>query len=527
MCVGCLHQRVKAGMKAPQNTIVYSPATAARCTRVGRIYKIDKMAMNAEGGYPVSMRACGSVRLMALLAAVLGMFAGCGKKDDDRTEVVFWHTQSGKRQELLEKVVQGFNNSDASLGKYRVVPQYAGEYSQAYRKLVVNIRAHKPPALAVAYESMVSLYASANLVVDISDYLNHPEYGLTPESQADIFPEFLQAARFKEFDNRMLTFPFTKSILMMYYNKGMLAQAGYDHPPETWNEFLQACRAVKEQTGKIPYALSLDPSTIDAMVYSFGGELLNESETDALFDQAPARKVFSLLRQLADEELCYRVEDGSYEDRVAFINDRVAFFIRSSTSRPAVSQSVESFKREGKPYPDWNLTIIPHAEGCDPVTVLFGANICMFKTSPEVQRGAWEFIKYFVSTDVTAYWATESGYLPVRKSALETDLLQEYLAESPEALEPLQALEHARPEPSIQGWQEVRNHIFDAERMAVSGDEPIDQITAKLDRNADRILAEIHAGAELVVPLWFNVLFVLSLAAVIVAAWRMRRHIST
>jgi len=30
MCVVCLHQRVKAGMKAPQDTIVYSPATAAR-----------------------------------------------------------------------------------------------------------------------------------------------------------------------------------------------------------------------------------------------------------------------------------------------------------------------------------------------------------------------------------------------------------------------------------------------------------------------------------------------------------------
>gem|GEM_PF-4876486 len=34
MWAGCLHQRVKAGMKAPQNTIVYSPATAAHYTRM-------------------------------------------------------------------------------------------------------------------------------------------------------------------------------------------------------------------------------------------------------------------------------------------------------------------------------------------------------------------------------------------------------------------------------------------------------------------------------------------------------------
>ena len=32
MWAGCLHQRVKGGMKAPQNTIVYSLASAAHCT---------------------------------------------------------------------------------------------------------------------------------------------------------------------------------------------------------------------------------------------------------------------------------------------------------------------------------------------------------------------------------------------------------------------------------------------------------------------------------------------------------------
>jgi len=463
---------------------------------------------------------------LLLFLVALPVCVGCGRKHDDRTIVSFWHTQSGPRKDLLEKVAENFNNSDASMGKYRVVPQYVGTYTQMYRKLGVNIRARKLPALAVAYESMVSRYNRANIVVDIEPYLNHPEYGLSAESQADIFPEFLRAGRFRQFNNQMLTFPFTKSVLMMYYNKGLLAEVGYDAPPQTWDEFVEMCRAVKRQTGKTPYALSVDPSTIDAMVYSFCGDVVNETETEALFDLQPSRQVFSLLRLLAEEGLCYRIEDGSYEDRVSLAHGRVAFFIRSSTSRPFLAQTVEGLRKEGRPHADWDLTIIPHAEGCEPVTVLFGANICMFKTSPEVQRGAWEFIKYFISTEVTAEWAAKSGYLPVRRSALKTDILQKYFAAAPRALEPLRALEHARAEPSLEGWQEIRNYIFDAECAAVSDDTPVDEIVETLDKKADRVLEEIHAGADLAVPLWFNVLFVITLAAVAVAAWRMRRHIS-
>jgi len=454
---------------------------------------------------------------------VVLLAAGCGKKDD-RTVVTFWHTQRGKNQEALNKIIGDFNGSRS---RYRVVPQYVGGYDQIYRKMVVNIRANKPPALCVAYESMVAKYHQARAVVDLDQYLNHPEYGLSEESQADIFPQFIKANRFKHYGNKLLSFPFTKSILMMYYNKGLLEKLGFEPPPKTWEEFLQMCRAVRDRAdGKRGYAISIDASTIDAMVYSFCGRVVDEQETRTFFNTPPAPEVFELLSTMINEGSAYMILKGSNDDRIDIASDRAAFIIRSSTTRPYLGMQVDDLKKEGKPYADWSLSIIPHAEGCEPVTVMFGANICMLKTTPEVQRGAWEFIKYFASTEVTAEWATKSGYLPVRKSALKTDTLRRFFAKYPRALEPLKALPYAVNEPTVEGWQEVRQYIEDAERAVLSRKESVDAAVAGLTEKSNRLLEDLRAGTGLQAPAYFRYLVIGVICVVAAVIWRLRRHLA-
>ena len=71
------------------------------------------------------------------------------------------------------------------------------------------------------------------------------ETGFTQEELADIFPQFIKANRFRQYNNKLLSFPFTKSVLMMYYNKGLLKDIGYDRRPETWSEFVEMCRTVR------------------------------------------------------------------------------------------------------------------------------------------------------------------------------------------------------------------------------------------------------------------------------------------
>ena len=455
-----------------------------------------------------------------LFSALAVLFcASCAKPSDSRTVVSFWHTQSGPKAEALRKIVDDFNNSQ---DRYRVVEQYVGTYDTIFRKMVVNIRAGNPPALAVAYESMVAKYHEAGAVVDLDEYLTHPDCGLSKESLADIYPAFIESNRFRHYGNKLLSFPFTKSVLMMYYNRALLEKLGFDGPPRTWDEFAAACKAVKDSGEARGYAISIDPSTIDAMVYSFGGDVLNEDETGTAFESPASRQVFDLLGMLVREGLGYMIMDNSYNDRDDLAMGRAAFFIRSSTSAPIVAKQTADLRAAGRPAAQWDLDIIPHGEGYRPVTVMFGANVCMLKTSPDVQRGAWEFIKYFTSRDVTADWAMKSGYLPVRKSAVEVPVLRDFLSSQPWARKPLDALAYSRSEPVIDGWQEIRMYIDDAERAVLTGGDTSAALS-RLSADSNRLLAELNQGTELHVPAYFSYLFLVFIGGLGAAVWRLRK----
>src|SRR5690606_8918500 len=124
------------------------------------------------------------------------------------------------------------------------------------------------------------------------------------------------------------------------------------------------------------YALHVDPSTIDGMIFSMGGDLVDGNKT--LFDQPPSIKTFELIETLAKEKLCYQITPQTFDDEAAFAQGKIAFMLRTSSSRVSVLRLMEG-KTEG-----WGIAPIPQADPNDPHTVLFGANVCIFSV-PEAQ----------------------------------------------------------------------------------------------------------------------------------------------
>ncbi len=393
--------------------------------------------------------------------------------------LVFWHTQAQSNARLLQEIVDEYN---AGSPPAPVELRYAGNYTTLFQKVRAAIPTGKLPELVVAYESMVAEYIESDAVVPLDDYINDPEIGLSKESLADIFPRILENNRYPAYGDKYYTFPFTKSVLMMYYNADMLEQAGFDRPPETWKEFKEQCLAVKDKLGKKGYALSVDASTVDAMVMSFGGRVLSSDRRRALFDRPAGVAAFRLIYDLARSGAAYQIDRASYGDRKDFSSGNCAFMIRSSTTRPYVEGDIKGRF-------NWDMAIIPHAQGEEPVTVLFGANVAVMKTPPQRQRAAWQFVKYFCSKHATAKWATGTGYLPVRKSAAQTDRVKAFFAQAPRNIRAFDALPHARTEPGVLGWQAVRTQIELAESRAVGGRTLPEKIANELNKKANAALA--------------------------------------
>ena len=74
---------------------------------------------------------------------------------------------------------------------------------------------------------------------------------------------------------------------------------------------------------------------------------------------------------------------------------------------------------------------VPHFEGKNKAVIQQGASLFVTTdVSAEAQYAAYEFIKFATNTENTAKFATATGYLPVRKSAQDSTLVQEVLADS-------------------------------------------------------------------------------------------------
>ncbi len=418
---------------------------------------------------------------LPVMASMLLAVSGCSRQEPAAggrpAPLVFWHTQAQENLDLLQDLVDAYNAGDPPLP---VELHYAGNYTTLFQKVRAAVPANRQPDLVVAYESMVAEYIELDAIMALDAYIHDQGVGLSGASLDDIMPGILENNRYPAYGNRYYTFPFTKSVLMLYYNADLLAQAGFEKPPETWTEFKEQCLAVTG-LGKKGYAVSVDASTVNAMIMSFGGSLLNEDRTRACFDAPAAVRTFALIQDLVKTGAAYQVDRESYGDRKDFAAGECAFMIRSSTTRPYLDADIrDRFK--------WDMAILPHAEGVPPVTVLFGANVAVMKTTPERQRAAWQFVRYFASTEVTAQWATGTGYLPVRRSAAETPAVQTFFAQHPRNRRAFDALPSARPEPGANGWQAIRSFIELAESRAIGGRNTPEEIAADLTEKANAAL---------------------------------------
>lgn len=409
--------------------------------------------------------------------------AGCsggpgGFQPVSQDTAVFWDRQTTETGALLREIAGDFNTTREG-PPLRI--ERAGGYRDIYHKISAGIKARRLPSMAVAYESMTAEYAATGAAVALGPFINHPELGYTEAELDDFFPAVLETNRFPDFGGKYYSFPFSKSVLVMYFNRKLLEAAGVPGPPRTWDAFLDACRAVKAKTGKYGYAIAVDCSTVSAMVFSMGGSLLEGHQTS--YGQRPALRVFKVLETLIQEDIAYQIPPGTFEDNIALANDDVAFVLRTSASLAPVARLMEGDRER------WGVAPIPQADPENPATVLFGPNVTLFDVgTPAQQRTAWAFVKFFTSPEVNVRWALGTGYLPIRRSAKDHPAMQRFWAEWESNRVPFECLEFARPEPNVSGWQEVRDLVERAETAVLSGTQSAEDAARELKRKADRAL---------------------------------------
>lgn len=426
--------------------------------------------------------AVATLALFFSCAALTGCLGGTPSKTGSsggsggKMRLQFWHTRRSDQEKALQRICADYNRANPNV---EIEPLYQGNYDRLNQKLRASIQAKDLPALAVAYESQVVEYTAGNALLPLDTFVKDAELGLKDEELSDFPPLYLETNRYAQFDNQLLSFPFTKSTLLLFYNKTLLAKAGFTEPPATWDEFEKQCAAVTAQTRKPAFVFDTDPSTLDGMIYSFGGELLTP-ERKTRFGEAPTVKMLELLGRMARAKTMVSATGDDAGN--LFLGGGCAFILNTSSGRAQAEEQI------GRQF-DWDVAVIPHAQGVEPVTVGYGPNVCIFRSNPDQEREAWKFVRFFISPETTARWARETGYLPVRKSAVELPEMKAFYDGNPRARKVYEITQLAKGEPNVLGWQEVRDLLKDAAESVISGTPPA-AAASRLKTKADKVLAE-------------------------------------
>jgi multiple sugar transport system substrate-binding protein len=392
----------------------------------------------------------------AAVIALSATLASCGGAGDPPAEPVrFWHAMGGPLGRSLEGLVGEYN----ALGEGAIESVSMGQYEALSQKLMAAVAAGGPPDVAQCYEAWTANLIANESLVPFSEMLAGSA-GLSAESVADIHEIFLDGAT----QNGVLwAFPFNKSVRCLYYNKDAFREAGLDpeRPPRTWSEYRETARklsADRDGDGKVDrwgLGSQITVTMFENLIVQNGGSLLDAAEQRAAFDSPEGIEALEFMADLLLRDGTALLSQG-FEYQNEFLAGNVAMIEGSSVSIAFL---------EGK-Y-TFDLGVAPLPAGKRDTQLVAGTDVVVFASTPERRDRAWRFVKWFTDTPQTARWAAETGYLPVRKSAMQHPVLAAKLDAHPGLREAYAQLERAMPQPKAKGWYAGRDIL---EREAV---EPV------------------------------------------------------
>ncbi len=298
---------------------------------------------------------------------------------------------------------------------------------------------------------------------------------------------FMKIARF---DGKIWSIPWQRSTPIMYYNKDFYREAGLDpeKPASTWDELAAYAKklTVVDSGGNVQRWGVLIPNdywlTMPLLLQA-GGVADNEAGTYIAIDTEEMRDVYRFLHKMAYE---LKVTTG-----VTPWSQSVSDFATGKTAMLYHSTGALTYIRNSTKY-DFGCAFLPRNKR--QVVIEGGGNFFIFKTDERHQAAAWKMIKWMTKPENTAKWSVGSGYIPVRKEAIDLPEYKAYTDKWPQALVAYRQLIESEVERNMMThrMQEIYDmlNVVD-EKIRGSKDLSImDQVLKEAQADADKILAK-------------------------------------
>jgi ABC-type glycerol-3-phosphate transport system substrate-binding protein len=396
--------------------------------------------------------------------------------------ISLWHGLDGSQAQLLAQMAAEFSLSNAWGITVNVNSQ--GNLSGLAQAIRNGKNGQGLPELALALPEQAQAWDEDALLAEINPYLENPEFGFSKQEIND-FPAGLW--RQDAIENRRLGLPATRSTRLLFYNQSWARQLGFENPPQTAAEFReQVCAAnaswktdVDETNdGYGGLVLDNDPWTAYSWLKAFGGDVSANAAFDFVRPENEAALTF--LQELRTAG-CAWLTPGLTP--FAHFAARRALVVSGNLSEITAQNAA---LRAAGSADQW--TVLPFPGSQERAVVTYGPSFLVLKTSPARQLAGWLFVRWALSPENQARWARESGFLPVRASAL--GLLASFRSVNPQWAAAADLMPQMSNYSQLAGWPLARQMLGDGFYTALMLNLPAETVLIEMQKTIEEVLEQ-------------------------------------
>jgi sn-glycerol 3-phosphate transport system substrate-binding protein len=369
-------------------------------------------------------------------AATVGVAAGCAGMGVSTSvksgsgPIAFWSNHPGESSAVENELISRFERQFPGLS-VELIDAGAG-YDDVAMKFNASLTGTDVPDVVVLSDVWWFNFALNGTITPLDDLFG--QAGVEPSDYVDtLLVDY-------EFNGQHYALPYARSTPLFYYNKPVWERVGLpDRGPNSWQEFDEWGPQLQRVVGAGKWAhgwanANLGLSwTFEGPDWAFGGSY--SQKWNLTFTDPATIAAGNFLR------------DSIYSKRYAVVgNDVNNEFATGILASTVTTTGLLAGVTETAKF-DFGVSALPTGPGGAPACPTGGAGLAIpAKLSDERKLNALKFIAFVTNPTQTAYFSQSTGYLPVRKSALDEPSEQKYLADNPRARVALDQLQHTRPQ---------------------------------------------------------------------------------
>jgi multiple sugar transport system substrate-binding protein len=361
------------------------------------------------------------LRRLLILAVLLAspLLSLHAKAQDKVIEIEYWQYFFQARKDAMDMLIQQFEAQNPDI---HVVHNADIAYADFRTEIATAAAAGTGPDVVTLYYGWIPAFVDAGYLVPLpepftADYVNE-----------NFVPMVAQSA---EFEGQLWAVPTAVRALGLFYNKDLLAAAGFDHPPTTLDEFKQMAIAATVYDGEPSldnivtegFAVEMEGQAHvwfrEALVRQFGGVPYSDDNKQVMWNSPEGCAAFEWLTDFETNLMTGTSQGigGTADAATAFVNGLAALHIDGSFRLAAARGN-----------PDLNfgvaeLPVGPNGEKDNYGSYWTHGITRRAAADPARMEAATRFLEFITSAEAGTLWVNQVGELPAQVSAINDPAL--------------------------------------------------------------------------------------------------------